>query len=875
VEELTPSCACRHAANRASFERETLKAFAEAEGMKQRGRLQVDKRSLRRALGGRGELVEAMEAKAVGRPGVNVSKIWAFMTSSVYQSGDLPVLAVREMVQNSSDGVRSAIRSRKLRAGKGRIAVSWDTERRSLTVEDNGIGMDAETILGKFLSLGESGKGGADDSEEAAGGFGVAKAVILGSSRSFRWEVHTRDNLAVSEGADEDVRIYDAPWLAGTRITILDIAEEFDATWDYARQTSVSLPDRLRELLAANDLRGIELVLDGEAVGPMFSRRGGSKVNLSGAWGQGTTATVKAYRRPPGDRRGAYYLRLGGLYQFKTPSQRGNLKADVVVDLLATVRPGARGYPFNAARDALQDTARWAFSDLVEEVERENESVGRSLEDEVFEPESEHASERAGASQLAELTAEAFNDEGFQKALAAAAGGIADFYSERAKDPGVRGPTDSVAPAGTKARPKGDGPTRGAVLPPGIAVAPVLLASDLASPTTPAGAARQLRGLLTTADEAWTMSGGAERGLSMSSWVERALDRAEAGEPLDEHDVAALESAMSRAGEIALGAAGGGLVQAATAARLGEHILVSLPATESGERRRKRKRNPFGGLAGLRISKRHYDRRRASRFKKGFHRWMAHLAAWDATLRLVAVEARIRRRFKPGFVLDDELIGLTTSSTSGTNVIYLHPDRFAQVVKAHKQRPLAIAAFLHGVACHELSHLDGRMGEGHSEAFVAAREDLGYATGHLLPAIAVLVAKVLALKLKPSAEQTRIGRLVRQLAAARAKAKGPKAARGEVGRLEAALDQARAELADAVARSADVRASCDEACGTCRCADRSRADRLLDVAVATVREAPPAGIDPDYLSGFVGRHRDHLRLLVQTALDRRPPGGAR
>jgi hypothetical protein len=72
------------------------------------------------------------------------------------------------------------------------------------------------------------------------------------------------------------------------------------------------------------------------------------------------------------------------------------------------------------------------------------------------------------------------------------------------------------------------------------------------------------------------------------------------------------------------------------------------------------------------------------------------------------------------------------------------------VVKAHRERPLAIAAFLHGVAVHELTHLDGRMGKGHDESFVAAREDLGHATGHLLPAIAVLVQRVLGLPVKPT-----------------------------------------------------------------------------------------------------------------------------
>jgi hypothetical protein len=38
------------------------------------------------------------------------------------------------------------------------------------------------------LSLGASGKADAGDSGEAAGGFGVAKAVILGTSPTFRWE---------------------------------------------------------------------------------------------------------------------------------------------------------------------------------------------------------------------------------------------------------------------------------------------------------------------------------------------------------------------------------------------------------------------------------------------------------------------------------------------------------------------------------------------------------------------------------------------------------------------------------------------------------------------------------------------------------------
>ncbi len=41
--------------------------------------------------------------------------------------------------------------------------------------------------------------------------------------------------------------------------------------------------------------------------------------------------------------------------------------------------------------------------------------------------------------------------------------------------------------------------------------------------------------------------------------------------------------------------------------------------------------------------------------------WIPDIAVWDATLRMVAAEAQVRRTFKPGSVLDDEVIGLTSS----------------------------------------------------------------------------------------------------------------------------------------------------------------------------------------------------------------------
>ena len=43
-----------------------------------RGRLTVDRAALREALGGNGDLVETLEAKATGRPGANAAVMWRY-----------------------------------------------------------------------------------------------------------------------------------------------------------------------------------------------------------------------------------------------------------------------------------------------------------------------------------------------------------------------------------------------------------------------------------------------------------------------------------------------------------------------------------------------------------------------------------------------------------------------------------------------------------------------------------------------------------------------------------------------------------------------------------------------------------------------------
>ncbi len=235
------------------------------------------------------------------------------------------------------------------------------------------------------------------------------------------------------------------------------------------------------------------------------------------------------------------------------PAQRNGLKADVVVDLSTTVRPGQRGYPMNAARDGPQDQAQWTLSDLVDEVERENESVGRSEEDEFFGDEDDDGDE-----ELADQMAKAFADDAVRRAIAEAAGGIADFYGEQAKYAAVDEPVASLAPRGTKAVQDGDAPVRAWVLPAGMTAAaePTPVEADAEAPSN-VQAAKMLRAVLTDADEARRAAGGI-RTVIVTEQVDQELRRAEVGQELDGWQRQAVQGAIERAAEAALAPGGGG-----------------------------------------------------------------------------------------------------------------------------------------------------------------------------------------------------------------------------------------------------------------------------------------------------------------------------
>lgn len=671
-----------------------------------------------------------MAAEHLGRQvaaGGNWGTIWRYFTTSVYQSGDLPVIATREALQNARD------------AGAKSFKVKWWADENAISWEDDGKGMDADTIEHKFLSLGESGKSDATSSDDATGGFGVAKAVILGVSNNFTWTLESHDVLVSAQGMS-NIRFSEDPvtYRKGVRIWVDNVDPKFRTRWDQARGKYAPIAERLSDMLSFCDLPNMRLECNDTVIEPAFPRRGGTRVQPPQEWPAGLVVSIKSYRRPAGDRRGAYYVRLGGLIQFSRPSRRGELKADVVIDITTRIRPGQPGYPVNAARDAFSEACGWAFESLTEELEREDEK-GENKEADVYLPDGE---EEADTNELASLAEQAFGDLDLQAAAQEAVRGAADFYRNFAPTEAVDTTVPSKAPPGSREWPQDDDEGSMRVVP------------GLANVDLDATAATVLEAVLGSADATLAINMGAgpsAGGGILSPAVQIAIEHV-ASNTLTNEDAHALLGAINAAEDVAVGKGGGGIAAIiqteAARAKLGK--LIKLPAE---------KRSPFGKAAAVRVTKAHYDRAKARRFRKNYGKWLPYLLAWDSSLRIIALAAGIRISFLPGFVLDDKVLGMCvrepTRRGAVKTVVYVNPDRFAEAVKAHAERPLALASYIHHIAVHELTHADGRMGDGHDNRFAVAREDIGVSTAHVLPAIAEICTRLFHLPDSPQAKQIR------------------------------------------------------------------------------------------------------------------------
>lgn len=816
-------------------------------------------------------------------PDTDVEATWRMFTIQTYERAILPHVATREALQNSVDAVRllhrfmrwARIRDkdeaiRRLVADKslgerfwtaqavpgevpdakgfsGRFAVTWDEEASTLSWEDDGIGMDLATLRTAFFRIPATRKGAlGGGSEQTAGGFGVAKAVILGCGVG-GFEIHTRNVLATGwHTTEQGTRVYrtsSAPIRTGTRITIRDIIWNYEKNYEtravepvrvasayrgrYNRGGS-SLYSLLREVLSVSDLPGLEITLNGNRVTSAFAGRGKPHPEYSGVWQEQNdkpvvTASVKSFRRT--DDNGNVYVRLNGLFQFRE-SGDGELDRDYVVDLDTTLTPDDPAYPLVNSRESLKFPVASYLSRMMSRIRDATKDKHPEHKDyEVFLPSRKDGEEASGGSEIERTISAAFADPAIrasmEDALGAAAATINAMYQDRDEVPlvtddsdysGIRGGEDE-----SPRRRETDAPEDGAgerALPPTAPRAEFQVTAPVDYTPPPVDvtvddhteairdAARTIQMVLTSfvknierveASVPYSTLRDVRRGLER---VNTIVAQPESYWYRGEAELATILEAIKTCVRFSYRPGGYGTADAlrlrpaldalayiARETGIGTSFALELTRT-----------SPFGGIGALRVKRMvgadipeaTKARRRAFvwRFRKGYAKWVPYLLAWDAVLRLLVREGQLVRRrgsarplleylppFYPGFVLDPSVHGMASiepvENDESVNVIYINPEDFAAVVRAQRKRPIAIAGFLHTIAVHELTHMNGHMGDGHGSEFVVEREFLGSATAHLLPVIETIVVRMLGLPKPPSPEAREVARLERALAKAR------------------------------------------------------------------------------------------------------------
>lgn len=297
----------------------------------------------------------------------DVHAVWKLQCQNLYNSKNLAALAVRECIQNSLDSVRAAIKTGTIK--KGKISVGFEDD--TLWIEDNGVGMDIQTLHDKFLTLGGTTKG----DENNVGGFGLAKSVILGCGSGFK--VETQDNVFTSEDLGKHP-IGKQAYRQGTKITCYkpqtgDGKTVADEKWSF----EYAIKDYI---YTSNIPKDVQIDINGEVSGLVFKPTKTSH-RIPAEFGIGndlipknTELELNVYKTKASSK--YLYVRLRGLTQFKT-YLCWNANCDIVLDIDTKLDPRDTEYPFSTNREGLKAQYQGIIEAIRDKVSQAPLSISR------------------------------------------------------------------------------------------------------------------------------------------------------------------------------------------------------------------------------------------------------------------------------------------------------------------------------------------------------------------------------------------------------------------------------------------------------------------------------------------------------------------
>jgi len=245
------------------------------------------------------------------------------------------IIVVRELLQNSVDACNSVKR-------ENQIKITIDVNRgESVTVvcDDNGIGMNKDILINKFLCLGASGK---RDNADSTGGFGIAKAALL--SNDF-WSVYTTCWYIDAAGLGGD--LIKRKRRIGTRVKCRITEDWYHSTIVSALSMIYFSDVKIHLILREN---GIDIINDKNAGFDEKMDLHASKI-LEG-WQLNLVNPFSPYDSVYTNYNDNDHYRLNGLVQFSTSAYGREIIT--VTDINTDKIPTDNDYPLTMSRESLK-----------------------------------------------------------------------------------------------------------------------------------------------------------------------------------------------------------------------------------------------------------------------------------------------------------------------------------------------------------------------------------------------------------------------------------------------------------------------------------------------------------------------------------------
>jgi len=312
-------------------------------------------------------------AERQGRLDADMDNLLANLGQSMYGSGITDV-AVKELLQNSFDAIKEAI-YHKVMTGIGHISITLNEVDRTITIEDDGIGMTSDIVDGAFFKI----AGTAKDvpPQLSSGGYGFAKVAFMTSTESIsldtaREGVRNTVSATASQIRRSDFKIKTAPAPKkehGTKVVVkipksyVDQKGEEQSIWFKTSPTSIQAltkplvgPVEVKVTSITSYANPETTILQTGVNFDYGAMPLLTKVNFD--WG-----TADIYYAVNRSENPKHYVLSSGVYQFNGTggsygkfmlTQQDPIPFDIIVDIKSNVKPQNTQYPFTTSRETFR-----------------------------------------------------------------------------------------------------------------------------------------------------------------------------------------------------------------------------------------------------------------------------------------------------------------------------------------------------------------------------------------------------------------------------------------------------------------------------------------------------------------------------------------